>query len=75
MACCTHHSSLLSLMIPLPSLHLTGVNVNGANALNESLMDIGEMAIVEPQSQQPGEDAYSMYDDMPAGSTCIESSL
>ena len=52
-----------------------GVDVNGANTLYQSLMDIGEMAIVEPQSQQPGEDAYSVYGDMPAGSTCIETSL
>ena len=52
-----------------------GVDVSGANALNESLMEIGEMAIVEPQSQQPGEDAYSVYGDMPAGSRCTESNL
>ena len=31
-----------------------GVYVNGVNTLNQSLMDIREMAIVEPQSQQPG---------------------
>ena len=31
-----------------------GVDVDGANALHQSVVDVSEVTVVEPQCQQPG---------------------